>query len=63
MSNYYQKRDAKVNIAHALMDLGWKVYGYKKDESDSMTDYYSPANWDGIATKNGFVLVKVLSNN
>ena len=57
MTNYYSKRDAKVNIAHELMNRGWKVYGYKKDESDSMTDYYSPANWDGIATKNGYVLV------
>lgn len=57
MSNYYEKRDAKVRIAEELMNLGWKVYGYKEDESDSMTDYYSPANWDGIATKNGYVLV------
>lgn len=57
MSNYYEKRDAKVRIAHELMNLGWKVYGYKEDESDSMTDYYSPADWDGIATKNGYVLV------
>jgi len=57
MSNYYDKREAKVNIAHALMNLGWKVYGYKKDESDSMTDYYSPAYWNGIAERNGFVLV------
>ena len=57
MSNYYAKRDAKVNIAHELMNNGWNVFGYKADESDSMTDYYSPANWDGIATKNGFTLV------
>lgn len=57
MSNYYEKRNAKVNIAHELMNRGWEVFGYKADESDSMTDYYSPANWDGIATKNGFVLV------
>ena len=57
MSNYYEKRNAKVNIAHELMNNGWKVFGYKADESDSMTDYYSPANWDGIATKNGFTLV------
>ena len=57
MSNYYAKRNAKVNIAHELMNNGWKVFGYKADESDSMTDYYNPANWDGIATKNGFTLV------
>lgn len=57
MSNYYAKRNAKVNIANELMNNGWKVFGYKADESDSMTDYYNPANWDGIATKNGFTLV------
>ncbi|MDV3429221.1 MAG: hypothetical protein LIR50_19710 [Bacillota bacterium] len=56
MSNYYEMRDAKVRIAHELMDRGWEVKGYKPDESDSMTDYYSPARWGGIATKNGFVL-------
>jgi len=36
---------------------GWKVCGYHADESDSMTDYYSPAYWNGIAEKNGYVLV------
>lgn len=56
-SNYYDMRDAKVSICHELMNRGWKIYDYKKDESDSMTDYYSPANWGGIATKNGYVLV------
>ena len=57
MSNYYNMRDGKVRIAHELMNRGWKVYGYKEDESDSMTDYYSPANWTGIAEKNGYILV------
>jgi hypothetical protein len=50
-------QDAKVRIAHALMSRGWDVQGYHADESDSMTDYYSPAYWNGIATKNGFILV------
>lgn len=36
-------------IAHKLMKLdGWKVYGYHADESDNMTDYYSPAYWNGL---------------
>lgn len=57
MSNYYEYRDVKVMIAHKLMSMeGWKVYGYKKDRSDGMTDYYNPANWDGVAEKNGYVL-------
>jgi hypothetical protein len=32
------------------------VFGYKEDESDSMTDYWSPSHWDGIAEKNGYIL-------
>lgn len=55
---YYQYKDAKVNIAHRLMQLdGWKVYGYGADNSDPYTDYYDPAYWGGIATKNGYTLV------
>jgi len=57
MSSYYDYRDVKVMIAHKLMSMeGWKVYGYHADESDSMTDYYSPAYWNGVAEKNGYVL-------
>lgn len=53
---YGDKRKSKVNICHTLQDLGWTIFGYKEDKSDSMTDYYDPANWDGIATKNGYTL-------
>ena len=57
MSNYYDYREVKVMIAHKLMTMeGWKVYGYKPDESDSMTDYYNPSNWEGVAEKNGYIL-------
>ena len=57
MSNYYEYRDVKVAIAHRLMEMdGWKVYGYKPDQSDAMTDYWDPAYWDGIAEKNGYIL-------
>ena len=57
MSNYWEYRDALVNIAHRLMKIdGWQVFGYKPDKSDSMVDYFDPAYWDGIAAKNGFVL-------
>lgn len=61
MSTYYQYEDVKIAMYHALQKKGgWKLYGYKPDESDFMTDYYSPASWDGIGVKNGFVLcVKV----
>lgn len=57
MSTYYDYQDVKVMIAHKLMKMeGWKVYGYHADESDSMTDYYSPAYWDGVAEKNDYIL-------
>ncbi|SEU09053.1 hypothetical protein SAMN05443270_3059 [Lacrimispora sphenoides] len=57
MSNYYNYREVKVMIAHRLMALdGWKVYDYSPDQSDSMTDYYCPATWGGVAEKNGYVL-------
>lgn len=57
MSNYYDYREVKVMIAHKLMAIdGWKVYGYKEDRSDSMTDYWDPADWSGIAEKNGYIL-------
>lgn len=57
MSNYYDYREVKVMIAHKLMGMdGWKVYGYHEDRSDSMTDYWDPASWDGVAEKNGYIL-------
>jgi phospholipid N-methyltransferase len=59
--SYYQNREALVQIAGALVDNGWTIFGYKADTSDMMTDYWNPASWDGIATKNGYVLV--IDNN
>ena len=57
MSTYYEYRDVKVMIAHKLMKMdGWKVYGYKANNSDAMTDYWDPANWGGVAEKNGYIL-------
>ena len=55
--NYDDFREAKVLIAMELSKRGWEIFGFKPDESDSMTDYWSPADWDGIATKNGYVVV------
>jgi len=57
MSTYYEYQDVGVMIAHKLMSMeGWTVYGYHADESDSMTDYYSPAYWNGVAEKNDYIL-------
>jgi hypothetical protein len=60
---YGDKRDAKVKISYALAEKGWKIYGFSEDQSDSMTDYYHPASWDGIAEKNGFVLIIDISGS
>lgn len=58
MSNYYTYQDVGVMMAHKLMSMeGWQVFGYHEDCSDAMTDYYDPAYWGGIATKNGYILV------
>ena len=50
-SNYREMREAAVEVGHALERRGWKLYGFKEDRSDSMTDYFDPESWDGIATK------------
>lgn len=55
--SYYDNRESVVNIYKGLVNRGWNCYGYRADESDSMTDYFSPASWAGIAEKNGFVLL------
>ena len=38
------------------MEMGWTIHGYHADESDSMTDYYCPAYWEGVAEKNEYIL-------
>jgi hypothetical protein len=40
-----------------LQTRGWTLYGFKEDRSDSMTDYYDPASWDGIAEKGDHIVV------
>lgn len=58
--HWCDKATARANIAHALMARSaWTVYGYKPDRSDSMTDYYDPADWyEGAAVHtSGIILV------
>lgn len=57
MATYYDKRAATAELGQALARKGWKLLGWSADQSDSMTDYYCPKSWDGIATKDGMVLV------
>ncbi|MEH6974595.1 MULTISPECIES: hypothetical protein [Bacillus] len=55
--SYYDKRTAKVEIMCELKKRGWNVFGYKPDNSDPMTDYFDPASWDGIAEKDGYIIL------
>ena len=48
--HWTDKRRAIVRIGKELQARGWTLFGYKEDRSDAMTDYYSPASWDGVAT-------------
>ena len=54
--NYYDKQEALVRIARALESNGFELHGFHEDDSDSMTDYFSPASWHGIAVKDGFII-------
>jgi hypothetical protein len=56
-NSYYDNQAAKVKISIELEKNGWKIFGFREDQSDSMTDYWSPAHWNGICTKNGYVLI------
>jgi len=58
---YYQKQRGAVRLAKALQEAGWTIHGYKPDRSDPMTDYYDPASWFGIATRDGLTVVVNLS--
>ena len=55
--HWTERARAVVNIGLALRSRGWQLYGFHEDQSDSMTDYYNPASWKGIAAKDGYVVV------
>ncbi|MDX9975149.1 MAG: hypothetical protein RBU21_19335, partial [FCB group bacterium] len=57
MSNWYQKERGKAALADELRKLGWTIHGYTEDRSDARSDYYAPARWHGVATKEDAVLV------
>ncbi|PLR99611.1 LPD25 domain-containing protein [Bacillus sp. T33-2] len=57
MSNYYSNQESVANVYVGLVERGWNCFGYRADQSDSMTDYYSPARWEGVAEKDGYILL------
>lgn len=58
---YYQKQRGAVRLAKALQERGWTIHGYVPDQSNPMTDYYAPASWFGIATRDDLTVVVGLS--
>lgn len=56
MAHYTEKREATALLGLALEKLGWFLCGWKDDKSDSMTDYYDPESWRGVATKGEHVV-------
>jgi hypothetical protein len=60
--HWTDKRSATANVGEELARRGWTLLGYKPNQSDSMTDYYSPASWEGIATNDAYPGVVVVVN-
>ena len=50
MVHWCDKRASVALVGRELERRGWMLYGWKEDRSDSMTDYYDPESWDGVAT-------------
>ena len=48
-TDFHSKQRATVTIGMELKQRGWTLLGFHEDKSDSMTDYYHPASWDGVA--------------
>lgn len=55
--HYSDKQNVKEALVSVLSERGWTIFGFSPDQSDSMTDYYHPAHWNGVAEKDGTVLV------
>ena len=56
MCNYYKKRNSRIVLEKILRQNDWSIYGYKKDNSDAMTDYFDSADWCGVATKGRYII-------
>ncbi len=50
------KRTAVAMVGAELARRGWKLWGWKEDRSDSMTDYWDPESWDGVASRGNLVV-------
>jgi len=57
--HWHERRRVQVALGHELEKRGWRLWGYKPDRSDSMSDYHDPATWDGVATHEKYPAVVV----
>ena len=48
-THWTDKRAGVALVGQELAKRGWQLHGFHEDQSDSMTDYYAPAHWDGVA--------------
>lgn len=55
--HWVDRRAGVANLGKALRALGWTLHGWTDDKSDSMTDYYAPEHWAGIASMGDVVCV------
>ena len=63
MNSVYDKREILVSMACELADRGWTIQGLTEDQSDSQTDYFSPASWNGYATKGEYLIGQTYSQS
>ena len=61
--HWTERQRARVAIGLTLRSRGWHLYGFHEDRSDAMTDYYAPASWDGVAEKDGYIVVVDVSKS
>lgn len=58
---YLRQEEAKRNLCEGLRRAGATIFGWHPDRSDSMSDYWQPASWDGIATYEDYTIVVAIS--
>ena len=60
---FEDQREAAVCLGRQLETLGWTLFGMYEDKSESQSDYFAPAHWDGVATMGEVVVVVASGHN
>lgn len=61
-THWTDRRTARAMVGAELARRGWKLYGWHADQSDAMTDHYDPERWDGLAERDGVLVVVGVSD-